>query len=240
MSAIQFTSLSPNESFPFLDLSSATIWRRFAIKVSEIHFTFSFRMNLFFLYIYCRQQSKQSPRSRVSEIRYCYFLKMRYSFSRSIVEKDQNTVVDQKWLELTSLSADWISLFSRFIVDNDPNSLLDWKWAESTSLSLIEFFLLYRSILGDDRTHGGKVGPQKCRITIKYQEVPKNTKKYRSQLFPLIGILSSIEWVEFLALSLSKWISSFSRSIVGNDRNTLVDRSWVDFTSFSRWSFSFF
>ena len=52
-------------------------------------------------------------------------------FSRSNLDSDQNTVVDRKWLELTSLSADGISLFSRFIFDNDPNSLADPKLVKS-------------------------------------------------------------------------------------------------------------
>ena len=48
-------------------------------------------------------------------------------FSRSNLDSDQNTVVDRKWLELTSLSADGIFLFSRFIFDNNLNSLADPK-----------------------------------------------------------------------------------------------------------------
>ncbi len=129
---------------------------------NPLHFLFS---NESFLSVYLLStiiQTVSSIESKWNPL--LYFLKMRYSFSRSIVEKDQNTVVDQKWLELTSLSADGISLFSRFIVDNDSNSLLDWKWAESTSLSLIEFFPFYRSILGDDRNQGGKADPRSAEL----------------------------------------------------------------------------
>ena len=138
MSAIQSTSLSSNESFPFLDLSSETTWRRFAIKVSEIHFSFF----------------------------------------------------------------NWI-------------------------------FPFYRSILGDDRNQGGKPDSRSIELQRSTEKYRKTRRSSEVSFSPLIGILSSIEWVEFLALSISKWISSCSRSIVDNDRDTLVDQRWVDFTSHS-------
>ena len=126
-----------------------------------------------------------------------------------------------------------LCLFSRFIVDNDPNTLIDWWWVNFASLSWIEFlhFLDLSSTM--IRTIGGKAD---CRST----ELQKSIKKYRKSrrsaevsFSPLIGILSSIESELNSLRSVSKWISSFSRSIVDNDRNTLVDQRWVDFTSLS-------
>ena len=180
------------------------------------------------------------------------------------------SIVDRKWLELTSLSANGISLFSRFIVDNDSNSLLDWEWVESTSfaprkwisafvgaiidndpntlidrwwvkfasLSWIEFFHfldLSWTMIG---TMGGKRTPE----VQNYKKVSRSTENHeevqKSAFHPLIGVLSSIESELNSLLSVSKWIPSFSRSSVDNDRNTLVDQRWVDFTSLSPDEFS--
>ena len=60
-------------------------------------------------------------------------------------------------------------------------------------------FPFSRSILDDDWNDGGESGIQKYRITKKYQEVPKITKKHRSQLFPL--------WSEYSRRSKVSWIT---------------------------------
>ena len=126
------------------------------------------------------------------------------------------------------------SFFSRSIVEDYLKNLLYNSECNSIHFSFFNWiFPFYRSILGDDRNQEGKADSRSA-------ELQRSTKKYRKtrrssevSFSSLIGILSSIGWVEFLALSISKWISSFSRSIVDNDRNTLVDQRWVDFTSLS-------
>ena len=61
-------------------------------------------------------------------------------FPRSNLDSDQNTVVDRKWLELTSISADGIYLFSRSSMKENVNKLADRKWEKFIAISPIEFF----------------------------------------------------------------------------------------------------
>ena len=115
-----------------------------------------------------------------------------------------------------------LCLFSRSIVDDDLNSLLDWKWVKSTSLSRSKSISSsFRSIVDNDPNR---------RLHRKWAESP--SLSFLDKWSRMITRLS-LRKLSAIHFSVSKWVFSFSRSILGGELKTLLDRNWLESSSLS-------
>ena len=106
--------------------------------------------------------------------------------------------------------------FSRSVVDDDLNSLLEWKWVKSTSLSRsISISSSFRSIVDNN--------PNRL-LHRKWAE--SSSLSFLDQSSRMIWRISlrKLSAIHFLV---SKWVFSFSRSILDDDPKTLsIESEW--------------
>ena len=101
-------------------------------------------------------------------------------------------------------------LFSRSVADDDLNSLLDWKWVKSTSLSRSKSISSsFRSIVDND--------PNRL-LHRKWAE--SSSLSFLENWSRMIWRLS-LRKLSAIHFSVSKWVFSFSRSILDDDPKTL-------------------